>query len=77
MYHFKRIKIHYVRYNIFLKLKINFCMQYRGVQRRMVLVINCYFFFLFDVVFDLAQYGGFTWPVLTANSIWKSFLKYE
>ena len=57
--------------------------QTRGVQRRMVLGVNFllflnYFFFSFVVaIFDNAPCGGYTWLMLTAISIWKSFLKYE
>ena len=56
----------------------------QGVQNRMVLVVN--FFHIFEISIFLlcccfmrpsAQCGGYTLPKLTANSIWKSFLKYK
>ena len=57
--------------------------QSHGVQRRMVLVdIFLEFFKLFFLLCcwymrPSVRCGGYTWPVLTATSIWKSFLKYE
>ena len=51
------------------------------VQRRMVSVVifsNFFFCFVF-AIFDLVHggCGGYIWPMVTTNSILKSFLKYE
>ena len=47
---------------------------------RMMVIFFAFLFFLCFVVaiFDLLhECGGYILPSLTANSIWKSFLKYE
>ena len=43
------------------------------------------FFNIFEIIIfcfvvaicDLVHAGGYVWPSLSVNSIWKSFLKYE
>ena len=41
------------------------------------LKLLCFALFIFAAIFDLVHDapGGYTWPSLIANSIWKSFLK--
>ena len=54
------------------------------VQRRMVLVVNvfvCFFLIYFCFVVAICalvhdNYDGYISPSLTANSLWKYFLKY-
>ena len=51
----------------------------QGVQRRMVLVVNCFVFLkllFFALLLPSARYGGYKWSMLNANSIWNFFLKY-
>ena len=53
-----------------------------GVQRRMISVDNFFvflrlLFFCFVVAIPSARCGNYISPLLCANSIWKSFLKFE
>ena len=56
----------------------------QGIQFRMVLVVIFFFsnfcnyvFFWLLLYWPTALYGGYISPSLTANTIFKSFLKYE
>ena len=54
-----------------------------GVQRRMISVDNFFVFLRLLLLLcccyirPSARCGGYVWPSLSVNSIWKSFLKYE
>ena len=58
--------------------------QLQGLQRRMVLVVIFFSYFLNKIILLCGCYmgpgarcGSYTWPMVAANSMWKSFLKYE
>ena len=57
-----------------------FVSHFHGVQSRMISVDNFFVFLrllFFALLLPSAQCGNYISPSLCANSIWKSFLKYE
>ena len=45
--------------------------QYFRIFLNLIILLCCCY------ILPSAQYGGYTWPMLTANSILESFLKYK